>query len=366
MEFPVGIYIHVPFCLQKCPYCDFYSIRYDSMTADSYTDAVCRAISGNPYQGRTADTVYFGGGTPVLLGARNLEKILTVCAGSFQPVSPEITVEANPAAGTQGLWRDLRAAGFNRVSFGVQSAVDAELSELGRLHDAKTAKAGILAACQAGFSNISADLMLGIPLQTRESLADSISFLNDLPVSHISAYLLKIEAGTAFCDKGLATDEDLLAALYLDCVEFLSKAGFRQYEISNFAKKAAVSRHNLKYWNCEEYLGFGPASHSFIDGKRFFFPRDISGFIKADDPFALTVPDGGGGGFEEYAMLRLRLCDGLDLNRAASRYGADVDAIAKKAEPLQKNGLLTVKNGVIALTPRGFLVSNSVTAALLW
>lgn len=368
MKNPIGLYIHVPFCLSKCPYCDFYSTSFDSEIAEAYTRAVLRAIEKSPRKSHAADTVYFGGGTPALLGAKNLSRILETAAKYFRfTPNPEITLEANPAAALE--LPMLRRAGFNRISFGAQSGIDAELEQLGRLHRAEDARRSILAAKDAGFENISADLMLGIPCQTGESLRQSIGFLAGLPLSHISAYMLKIEEGTPFAIQGkskLCPDEDALAEMYLGCVNMLSALGFKQYEISNFAKNGARSRHNLKYWQLREYIGIGPSAHSFIDGLRYFFPRDLGAFIKAENPYELAVPDGEGGGFEEYAMLRLRLCEGLDLQQAKAIYNIEVSGIAEKARVLERNRLLKTEGDVVALTPEGFLVSNSVTTNLLF
>lgn len=372
MKSPVGVYIHVPFCLSKCPYCDFYSQAADSSLLEAYVDAVCRAVRHSGEDGRRVDSIYFGGGTPSLLDEKSLSRILEALDRIFVFTKPEITLEANPGTADGRKLRGFRVAGVNRVSFGAQSALDAELKALGRRHASDDTKRSILAAVEAGFENISADLMLGIPRQTRESLKQSVDFLAGLPLSHISAYMLKTEDGTAFAESGermLCPDEDVSAEIYLDCVEALESRGFSQYEISNFAKKGMESRHNLKYWRCEEYLGIGPSAHSFIDGKRFYMPRDLKSFIEAENPVSLAVLDengGEGGGFEEYAMLRLRLCEGLDLNETAKNFGADTQRIAKKAAALEKQGLLSFKNNIISLTPRGFLLSNPVTASLLF
>ena len=366
MHDSLGLYIHVPFCLSKCPYCDFYSVNPDEGALTAYTDAVCRALSSVEYSSNPVDTVYFGGGTPVLLGEKNLSRILETAEKHFCFTEPEVTIEAYPAAVTASGLTSLRYSGFNRVSFGVQSGVDAELAALGRLHTSAEARQSILDANKAGFQNISADLMLGIPHQDTESLARSIDFLGELPLSHVSAYMLKIEENTAFYKLGASVDDDALSDMYLCAVKKLGGLGFRQYEISNFAKNSAVSRHNLKYWTLGEYLGAGPSAHSFIGGRRFFIPRGLKSFIEAENPMSLAVPDGDGGGFEEYAMLRLRLCEGLHLAEAAEKYGADTEKITKKAKPLIKSGLVKMENGAVSLTPRGFLLSNTVTAALLY
>lgn len=365
MREPVGIYIHIPFCRRKCPYCDFYSLPFADAIADSYTDAVCRALRTQPFAASGADTVYFGGGTPSLMGAQRLGQILAAVADAF-PLSAgaEISIEANPTAALLDELPALRATGINRISFGVQSLVDSELRALGRRHSAADARNAILAAERAGFAAISADLMLAIPGQTRESLAGSIDGLAALPLQHVSAYLLQIEEGTPFGAQKNALslpDEDAEADLYLDAVYRLEQHGFAQYEISNFARDGAECRHNLIYWRCGAYLGIGPAAHSHWNGRRMYFPRDLAAFLAAPEPFALLVDDGAGGGFEEDAMLRLRLREGFSVppdHPAAAR-------LLQTARQLQTQQLVRVRGSTISLTPEGFLLSNSVTGTLL-
>lgn len=361
---PAGIYIHIPFCLRKCPYCDFYSLPYDDALASLYTDALLRAIQTQPYGQFSADTLYFGGGTPVLLGAERLARMIDACRGAFSlPAHAEITIEANPAAVPDDAWAGFRAAGCNRISFGVQSLQDSELSALGRLHSANQAEQAIRAAYAAGFTAVSADLMLAIPGQSQQSLADTISRLAALPLNHISAYLLKIEDGTPFAQNKSALslpDEDAAADLYLSAVSRLAEHGFAQYEISNFARPGGESQHNLKYWRLEPYLGLGPAAHSFLHGQRFFFPRDLDAFLTAAQPFSLVQQDGPGGGREEQLMLNLRLAEGY-----TAPADTDGDRLLRRALPLQAHGLLRIRERAIALTPTGCLLSNSMIAALL-
>lgn len=366
---PLGLYLHVPFCLSKCPYCDFYSLIFTPQQADIYTQALCRAIASTPCRGRVVNSVYFGGGTPVLLGEQRLATILSALKSAFSLTdSCEITLEANPAAMTLSTLCQLRQRGFNRVSMGVQAAEDSQLVTLGRRHNLTQAVESVSLCQQAGFSNISVDLMLGTPGQ---SLASVDTFLSTFgpQVSHISAYLLKIEENTPFARQHIENqcpDEELSAALYLHTVEAMEKWGFSQYEISNFARPGKESRHNLKYWNCEEYLGFGPAAHSFTDGQRRFFPRDLGSFCAASNPWELWQEDGPGGDFFEYAMLRLRLTDGLDYSHLLSRWpGLDLAPLRRQAELLSCHGLVRLWEGGCSLTPQGFLLSNSVIWRLL-
>lgn len=248
---------------------------------------------------------------------------------------------------------------------GMQSANDGERRALGRLSGRDDVSLAVKRAQDAGIDNISLDLMLAVPGQTVDSLKDSIAFCADAGVRHVSAYILKIEEGTRFYEKrGELTlpDEDATCELYLTACEELEKRGFMQYEISNFAEPGYESRHNLKYWDCDEYLGIGPAAHSFIDGRRFFFPRDIESFIAGCEP----TDDGEGGSFEEYLMLRLRLNNGLVFSEAEERFGHGVpEDMIKKCIEFSKAGLTVCDSEHIALTRQGFLVSNAVISELI-
>ena len=358
----IGLYIHIPFCDGKCPYCDFYSIKATDGAMDEYTDFLVKKLSS--YNGQyLADTVYFGGGTPGLLGTKRLCLLLEAVRKSFGTAG-EVTVEINPFS-SQGLdFRALSSCGLNRVSVGLQSSNDKELALLGRRHTSADAARTVEKLHREGVDNVSLDLMLGVSGQTGESLCRSIDFCSQLGAAHISAYILKIEKGTLYYrrqnDLDLP-DEDETCALYELAVERLARCGYAQYEISNFAKPGFESRHNLKYWRCEEYLGLGAAAHSFLEGKRFFYGRSIKDFY-AD----ITIDDGEGGGEEEFSALALRLCEGLSNERYKARFGKDLPlSYFEKAKPLEKAGLVTVDNDKISLTTKGFLLSNAVTAQIL-
>lgn len=365
----IGLYIHVPFCVSKCPYCDFYSLKADDDTMDAYTSAVCACIgrmaARYPYP---ADTLYFGGGTPVLLGASRLANILNHANAGFGLHNAEITLEANPHSTLLQTLADLHKAGVNRLSMGLQSAVPEELAFLGRGHTSDEAKRAVEDARTAGFDNISLDIMMGIPRQTAQSVERSIDFCADLGIEHISSYLLKVEEGTPFYANNILSicpDSDEQAEIYLHAVEYLANKGYRQYEISNFARDEKASRHNLKYWNCEEYIGIGPSAHSFIDGERRYYERDLQGFVASNGEQGWKF-DAIGGDFEEYAMLKLRLTSGLHFDDIQQRYPTvDTAAMIKKAKPMKKAGLLHLTDKGIALTPQGLLLSNSVIAELI-
>lgn len=364
----VGVYVHVPLCLRKCPYCDFYSVKYDVKTAEDYVQSVCRNLLKYNGMGIKADTLYFGGGTPSLLSAEQISRIVNTVNDCFDMIKPEITIEANPCTVDSDKLLGYRKAGVNRISFGVQSADDRQLEFLGRLHNFEQACIAVNNAVRVGFDNISCDLMLGLKGQMLDSLELSINRLASMPIDHISAYMLKIEPNTAFdCDvvRNSIADDDLQCDLYLKAVQLLEKHGFEQYEISNFAKAEKYSRHNLKYWQGEEYIGIGPSSHSFFDGKRYCVPKNIDEFVSLpiqSEVVLETDPDK----LEEYIMLSLRTKWGISLKRLAELVGQTAcDAVKDKAESLSLGGICKVENDRVSLTPQGYLVSNSVISEFI-
>lgn len=368
-----GLYIHVPFCRSKCPYCDFYSCLLKNADTSVYVDAVIDEIktgrrAGNFIKGLDLafDTVYFGGGTPSVLTAEQIGRIINAAREHYTVAdNAEITVECNPSTVNAAYFKALASSGVNRISLGLQSAVDRERRLLGRFADKDTVSKCISDAKKYGIDNISLDVMLGIPEQTMLSLDETIDFCIHSDIKHISAYMLSIEDGTVF-HKRLDTlnlpGEDTVCDMYLHLSEKLSNSGFEHYEISNFAKEGFASRHNTKYWNCEEYLGIGPSAHSFIDGKRFFFEREILSFINGEN----AVYDSEGGDRDEYIMLRLRLAKGIVFDEYKKRFGEDFPAeIIKKAEKFTEQGNMTVTKNGIALTLNGFLISNYIISELL-
>lgn len=362
---PVGLYVHVPFCKRKCPYCDFYSVKTDKNTEKQYIDALIRNFE--KYKGTEIDTVYFGGGTPSVLTNESYYRILHAIYKNFElSKTCEITLEANPCSVTFNQLQFLKEFGFNRISFGVQSFIDTELHKLGRTHNADKAKEAVLMANKAGFDNISCDLMLGIIGQTEQSLAQSINELSMLPITHVSAYMLKIEPHTPYNNKIIINqlpNEDIVCDLYEQSIKSLESNGFIQYEISNFAKAGYESKHNLKYWQCEEYIGIGPSAHSFFNGKRYYVPSDINEFISSpiqneiiNEPHPHT--------FEEFAMLKLRLCEGLTFKEVKS-FNIDLCKLLNKSEKLVQAGLVDIDENRIRITQKGFLVSNEIIVELV-
>ena len=374
VENSVGLYIHIPFCASKCPYCDFYSVA-DRGRMDEYVDAVTDELRtlhrigayADGLRGREIATVYFGGGTPSLLGAERLAALLRTVKERFS-VSPgaEVTVECNPSSSlSEGFFAALAAAGVNRVSLGMQSAVDAERKKLGRKATAADVSTAVCACRSAGIANISLDVMLGVPGQTQETLRQTLDYAVSLNATHLSAYMLSIEEGTFFYKKrdtlGLP-DEDAVCDMYLSLCEYLKNRGFRHYEISNFCLPGYEARHNTAYWQDGEYLGIGPAAHSFLNGRRFFFPRDLDGFIQGE----LPVDDGPGGGWEEFVMLALRLDAGVSLREMKERFGVvPSPAFADKLQPYLSGCLLAFDGDRLALTERGFLVSNTLIGEII-
>lgn len=364
-----GLYFHIPFCKSKCPYCDFYSLSYKDYMGEAFAEAVIRNIKhySDKFGKLKIDTVYFGGGTPTMLGISFYERIFNAIRQHFTlSEDAEISLEANPVTINPQLMADLLRVGFNRISIGVQSMVDSELKILGRLHNSERAEEAILCAYNSGFKNISADLMLGIIDQNENTLVHSVESLAKLPVNHISAYILKIEEGTAYSRERFRSrvpDDDTQADLYLKAVETLADNGFAQYEISNFSKPDYECKHNIIYWNSDDYIGIGPSAHSYFKGRRYAVPRDLKAFC--DNGFQNEIlTDNDSGTFEEYAMLKIRLMTGIDLDECVNRFEINKDAILQKAHILQKNNLVKINKSTISLTPSGCLVSNEIICRL--
>lgn len=341
-------------------------MRSDSVGYDDYTACVIESMeSWADKLDRKADTLYLGGGTPSLVGGKNIAFIVRRAKELFD-VDGEITVECNPSAVEDDFFETVAKAGVNRISLGMQSAVDAERRKLGRMADRDKVLKCINDARNAGIKNITLDVMLGVPDQTTESLKETINFCIETGVPHISAYMLKLEEGTYYynnAQKLNLPDEDTTADMYNLLADELEKNGFTHYEISNFAKEGFEGKHNLKYWNTEEYLGIGPSAHSFINGKRFFYPRDMEHFRLGKDP----LDDGSGGDEEEYVMLRLRLKKGIIFSEFSKRYGKELSSeIIKKAKLFEKQDLIRVTDESISLTRAGFLLSNTIISELIY
>ncbi len=358
----LGVYIHIPFCFQKCNYCDFYSLGHSRSVPQEYTDALLHRIAQwkTDVNWRRPSTVYFGGGTPSLLSPAQLESLLF----ALEPLpGAEITLEANPGTADAETLRAFYQAGANRLSVGVQTAHDASLRRLGRIHTAADSRTMLQNATAAGFENISGDVMLALPGYTLQELRDTLDLLCDGGVTHISSYLLKIEPGTPFgrTPPEALPDEEATADFYLACVEECTARGFPQYEISNFARPGFESRHNLCYWDCRDYLGIGPAAHSCLAGKRFYYPADTAAFLTDGQPVA-----DGDCTAEDFILLQLRLTKGLSPAELRTRWGVELSpAQLRFLRQCEQNGLAALDGDRIRLTPRGLLVQNSILCQLL-
>ena len=367
----LGLYIHIPFCKAKCAYCDFYSLAHSEEKMDAYMAALLRHLEevAPRAAGMQVDTVYFGGGTPSYLGAARLCRILQTVLRRYDVArDAEITLEANPdSAGDWKELRRLRRAGFNRLSLGVQSTDDALLRRIGRVHTYEQVQQAVKAARQAKFINLSLDLIYGLPGQTMEdwqrTLADAVA----LGPEHLSCYGLKLEEGTPLWQQRQTLtlpDDDAQADMYLYTVAALGEMGYEQYEISNFAKPGKASRHNLKYWNMEEYAGFGPGAHSDFGGVRYGYVRDIDSYIAGKLVLSESENDSTLARDYEYVMLSLRTAAGIDRQTFEKRYRQRFQPMEALFEQYEKAGLASRTEGGWRLTPKGFLVSNSIIAAL--
>lgn len=372
----LGIYVHIPFCRSKCEYCDFYSLggARDPRITDDYLQALADHIAetGKLAPDHVVDTVYFGGGTPSFFGADNLDKILDEIQRSFRlSENPEITLEANPDSVTEASLKKLLRAGFNRISIGVQSDDDAILQKLGRPHSFEQAKRAMDAARKVGFANISLDLMYGLPNQTLTGWKETVKHIVRMRPEHISCYALKVEENTPlwkYQDCANLPDDDLQADMYLAASEILREHGYEHYEISNFAKKGFASRHNLKYWTGEEYIGFGPTAASDFAGKRFTILRDLKGYNEgiAKKRQILseceTIPARERAG--EYVMLRLRTNLGVSAQEYEKQYLMPFEPLQYLFEGYEKKGLAEFVNDRWRLTEQGWLVSNRIILQL--
>ena len=373
---PLGIYVHVPFCRSRCAYCDFctQTDRSDKLI-DGYLEAVCNHIkeAGALAPNYKVDTIYFGGGTPSFLGADALSTILMTIRRSFDvDNNAEITFEANPDSVSDQLLRRLKAEGFNRVSLGVQSDDDEMLEKLNRPHNYAQAVAAYQKIRKAGFKNVSVDLIYGLPGQTVRTWLETLEHVLEMMPEHISLYGLEVHEGTPMAEyekMGLIPDEDKFADMYLSAVKFLENRGFRQYEISNFARKGLVSRHNMKYWTGGEYLGFGPSAASDFAGSRFKLVSDLRAYINGikvngevmEEMEQIPLRERA----NEYIMTRLRTTTGINGAEYEKLFLLPFQPLEEILEQNQAYNLTTQgHNGNWRLTPRGFMVSFQIMSDL--
>ena len=370
----LGLYLHVPFCVQKCRYCDFYSGASSEAERAAYVDALIVHLKheSERVRDRAVDTVYFGGGTPSLLTPAQFKAILDTVRGCFNlDGDAEITAECNPVTASAGLLEGMRAAGINRLSIGLQSANENELSLLGRPHGLAEFLDTYRAAREVGFDNISVDLMFGIPDQTLASLEKSLATVCDLAPEHLSVYGLRIEQDTPFWrlrDTLTLPDEECEAEMAERIAAYLAERGYEHYEVSNYAKRGLRSRHNMRYWLGADYLGFGPAAHSYFGGVRFETAPDRGAYLAAvqrGDFDALRqnpAPIEGKERIDEYVMLRMRLFDGLDTTDFSTRFGTCFEDLYAVSPALLEGGFLKKTPRGIAFTEKGMRVSNAILA----
>lgn len=367
----LGIYIHIPFCVKKCNYCDFCSYS-DILPAEreNYLSALCRHIASfENTKDRTVDTVYFGGGTPTLLTSKQAEKVIETVRSTFRVAdNAEITFECNPGTVTKEYLKELYGLGVNRLSVGVQSFNDEELKALGRIHTANDAEKALDDAKNAGFENISADIMFGIPLQTVASFHSTLKRTAELGVFHVSAYGLILEPHTPFFEnreKLALPDEDTEYSMYNQAVSYLRDHGLKRYEISNFAMNGYESRHNLKYWNRQDYLGFGVSAHSCFNETRFCAPNSVSEYINGRS-VEKTEEISNNDAMAEYVMLGMRKENGIDENAFFVQFGVSFEkAYGKKTEQYVKQGFIVRDNDRCRFSDSGFYVSNTVLSDIL-
>ena len=368
-----GLYIHIPFCRQKCFYCDFPSFAGRERYEADYTDALCRelAVQGVLYREKWGSprTIYMGGGTPSLLPIGLLAKILQAIADVFGDAAEgEFTVECNPGTVDAAKLRALRAGGVNRLSFGVQTFDDTLLKKIGRIHTGAQAREAMALARTAGFQNVSMDLIYGLPGESLAKLERDLEAMVALEPEHISIYGLQLEEGTAFAKmqemgRLMLPDDDTVERMYDTMTAFLPAHGYARYEISNFAKPGFESRHNLSYWQDVPYLGVGAAAHSYLEGQRYENVREIPAYIEGirtgkgvrrqEEAMTREIA------MEEFAFLALRTARGIDRARFERRFGVPLEAVyADAIAKLKRQGLLEADEAGVHLTSLGMKYGN--------
>jgi len=394
----LGIYVQVPFCQTKCTYCNFHTGVVAKDRFAPYVEAVCGEIrehrrllkaasveldEADGEKKHTAeslcdgaDTVYFGGGTPSLLEPRQLQKILETIRGTFGPEIEEATLEADPETVEEAKAAAWVAAGMNRASFGVQSFSDKELAAAGRMHRRADVCRAVPILRGAGIRNISFDLIAGLPHQTKESWKQSLDELIALEPEHVSVYLLEVDEGSRLGKElltggtrysaGRVPSDDEMAEFYELAQRDLGAAGYHHYEISNWAKPGFESKHNLKYWKREPYLGFGAGAHSFSGRQRWANAHDAAAYVSAIESGRLPVEQlesvTAEQALEEELFLGLRQLDGIDVGRIEKEYGV---ALAGRFEPLAAAGLIQREGAVVRLAEEKLSVSNEVFVELM-
>ena len=372
----LGIYIHLPFCAHKCPYCDFNAYSGMGSMVDRYTEALCDEIAKSTFRGRVVTSIFFGGGTPTYLDADQLSRILYSVRKNFDVAeSAEISSEANPTSVDAAKFASMRAAGFNRISIGVQAFNDQLLEVLEREHSRDEAIRSFYAARSAGFDNISIDLMFCLPTQTMKDWRETLAVAGELEPDHISTYSLTIEPGTRFerlyaGGKLQLPDDNIELGMYEYAIEELHKAGLKHYEVSNFARPGYEARHNLIYWNNGEYLGFGAGAVSFLGGTRWTNEKHPERYIQwVENGKGLVIEQETLGTIDSLAETLtqgLRLRRGVQVAKLSERFGVDAGRqFESKFQSLEEKELIEFENGSVRLTHKGLLLANDVFVDLL-
>ena len=358
-----GLYIHIPFCVQKCKYCDFTSYANCEDKTDIYLNALIKEM--HQYNNEKINTIFIGGGTPSLLSCEQISFLMDNVYKTFNVAGNcEITMELNPGTLNKEKIQAMYKLGFNRVSVGVQSFNDNELKAIGRIHRAHEAYNNIWLLNEAGVKNINLDIMSALPYQSKKSLMQTLKKAVSLPITHISAYSLILEEGTPLFNeynqgKFTLPSDDEDRDMYASTVSFLKEHGFMRYEISNFAKKGYECKHNLKYWHCDEYIGLGASAHSYIGNERFSNTCDLSEYISGDKREVVTLTKNDK--MSEFMMMSLRTQKGVDEIEFKNRFDIEIkDVYKKEIDKFLKLELLEYKDGFLSLTDRGIDISNSV------
>ena len=371
-----GIYVHVPFCLHRCHYCDFNTYEGLDALRAPYVDALIEEISHADHRGRAVTSVFFGGGTPTLLTPAQLGGILDAVEGRYGIAhDAEITAEANPETIDEPYLRELLSVGFNRLSIGVQSLAPGVLERLGRTHSAAAALRALRAARDAGFSDLNADLIYGSPWESDDEWAASLSGVIELAPDHVSAYSLTVEEGTPLhtlvaTGRVPDVDPDVQATRHRVADDALGAAGYARYEISNWSRPGRSSRHNVLYWSAGDYVGFGAGAHSHVEGRRWWthkLPRD---YIEAAENGSSTAAGdetlAGDERAGEALMLGLRLTSGVDEAAFGERFGPDAIGSRRTVlDPLEAAGLVERRDGYLRLSESATLLANDVLCRLL-
>lgn len=374
---PRSAYIHIPFCQQICPYCDFNKYHLKGQPVDDYLKALAKEIQlATEHAPDNMETVFIGGGTPTVLTLRQMEFLLDTINRYLKPSpSAEFTIEANPGTVHYDLLHLMYQNGVNRLSFGVQSFDETLLKKLGRIHSLRDIYRSIDLARSAGFTNISIDLMFRLPGQSMDQLEDSVEKAVKLDLPHLSAYSLTIEAGTVYDklyqkNRLSLPDEDMEADMFQLLIDRLTAAGYRQYEISNFARPGYESRHNLTYWRNEEYYGFGAGAHGYVKGVRYMNVNGVTAYIKQmfelgsarEEEHLVSLKEA----MEETMMLGLRLAEGVSKDSFHKRFGIKVEEqYGPQLHHLLNKGLICTDGKRYRLTPKGIFLGNEVFATFI-